>query len=521
MENDQTVKEKVKAREAEDVKYKSFRPYKSKELVPVGFACEPGTPTEQEIYDMVDSVINQVLGSKGLSAIIKAGDKVVIKVNLIGTGVGSRGEKDRGGITDPRIVRYVASKVRAIIGFAGTASLKVVDATFYKDKNPSLKESSTSFYWARLEKNGDNAVDDGDICYDADADGILDGGSFAQLVNLDSIGREGRYTTKVKVASGDEITVSMPKFIRTREEAEREGSEEYCDVLIGLPVLKSHGLCGVTGGIKLHYGFRHYDGMDGDTGRWLHNGLYIDAKGTINNRLHLFDYLCAQHIVRDYDLVIMDCLAGNRSGPSNPYGNIASAPYKNRPIDYILTNSVLASRDSVAIDTAEAVLGGYDPKSIKLLQTGYENGLGTNDPKYIFIGGLNDFYDQRQYLYKTYPRERYPFEDGWGGARILPDNTIFFNIALEDPVQIKDGVFAINYTIYGRYDDIKPEVSRVELWINGSPADYKNEGDILQGKFIINIREKQLAKNSPIACIMAVWDETFNCLVSREIIFEG
>lgn len=517
---DNITTEDMELNECDAISYIHYRPYTSKELVPVGFASEPGEPTIQEIHDMIDTAISQVLGPQGLAAIIKPGDKVVIKVNLVGNGVGSRGEKNRGGITDPRIVRYVASKVRSIIGFEGTSDLKVVDATFYKDKNPSLKEASTSFYWARLEKNGDNAVDDGDICYDADADGILDGGSEAKLVNLDSLGEEERFTTIVKTASSKEYIVSMPKFIRTREEAEAEGSDEYCDVLIAIPILKSHAMTGVTGGIKLHYGFRHSEGIDGDTGRWLHNGLYIDDKG-IHNRFNLFDYLCAQHLVRKNDFVIMDCLTGNRSGPSNPYGQTASSPQKNRPLDYILTDAVLASKDSVAIDTVEAVMAGYDPESIKLLNTGRDNGVGTNDPRYIMVGGLNDFYDHRQYLYKNYSRDEYPFEDGWGGARILPGNSIFFNAYLENPVEIEDGVFAFKYEIYDKYDDIVPGVSRVELWVNNNLVDYKNENDILQGTFILDIKDKNIPKNSSTSSFLAVWDKTFNCLISNEVIFRS
>jgi len=66
---------------------------------------------------MIDDVIYQTLGSKGLGAIIKPGYKVVLKVNLVGPYFGERGEKGRGVITDPRVVRYVAEQTREIIGF--------------------------------------------------------------------------------------------------------------------------------------------------------------------------------------------------------------------------------------------------------------------------------------------------------------------------------------------------------------------------------------------------------------------
>jgi len=162
------------------------------QLVKVTFACQNEEPKDEEVYQMVDSVIYQLFGEKGLAAIIKRGYKVIIKVNMVGPSIGLRGEKGRSIITDPRIVRYVAEKVRNIIGFNGKADLKVVDGLFSSDPNPSLKSNINSFYWGRLERTGDNLVNQEDFCYDYNADGILDGRSKATLVNLDSIGEEGR-----------------------------------------------------------------------------------------------------------------------------------------------------------------------------------------------------------------------------------------------------------------------------------------------------------------------------------------
>jgi len=46
----------------------------------------------------------------------------------------------------------------------------------------------------------------------------------------------------VKLANGRTVKVAFPKMFRTREQA--DGSDEYCDVLISIPVFKSHGLAG-------------------------------------------------------------------------------------------------------------------------------------------------------------------------------------------------------------------------------------------------------------------------------------
>jgi len=135
------------------------------QLAKVAFACQTSEPKDEEVYQMIDRVIFQLFGEKGLAAIIKRGDKVIIKVNMVGPNVGLRGEKGCSIITDPRTVRYVAEKVRDIIGFDGGADLKVVDGVFSMDPNPSLKSNASSFYWARLERNGDNLVNQEDFCY--------------------------------------------------------------------------------------------------------------------------------------------------------------------------------------------------------------------------------------------------------------------------------------------------------------------------------------------------------------------
>ncbi|GAG31135.1 unnamed protein product, partial [marine sediment metagenome] len=118
----------------------------------VGFTARDREPTDDEVRAMVDEVTSQVLGPKGLAAIISPGDKVVIKVNIVDPSAGASGDKGRGIITDPRIVRHVAEKVRAIIGTGGTADLKVVDATFDHSPDPSRKGNAHSFYWAHLER---------------------------------------------------------------------------------------------------------------------------------------------------------------------------------------------------------------------------------------------------------------------------------------------------------------------------------------------------------------------------------
>jgi hypothetical protein len=221
----------------------------------------------------------------------------------------------------------------------------------------------------------------GDVCYDYDADGILDGGSGAELVNVDSYVAADRFFVTVAEPSLGAVDLYLPKLLRTRAEADAAGEpDEYCDVLIGLPVLKSHSGAGTTGAVKLHYGFRTFLTFPGEAGRYGHSGATINAWGDSVTNGHLLDeYLCAQHRARTYDFVLMDCLTGNRRGPNTPRSGADT------PVDYILTNAMMASTDPVAIDTAATLFAGYDQTTVQFLERGRLDGLGTDRPEYIRI----------------------------------------------------------------------------------------------------------------------------------------
>ena len=485
----------------------------------VGFARQTADPTDREVCDMIDDVIFQTLGPEGLRKIIRPGNRVVLKVNLVGPYAGERGEKGRGIITDPRVVRHVAGLVRDIIGFEGGASLKVADAVMYFDPNPSLKFAKTSFYWAKLERTGDNAVDEEDICYDFNADGILDGGSQAELINLDSIGPEGRQLFEVPMADGRIIKVSFPKFLRTQEQAiHSESPDEYCDVLIGLPILKSHGIEGITGALKLHYGIRSKYGMPGDPGRFGHSGMYYDEKGN-HCVWKLTEYLCAMHLVRSYDFCIMDCLTANRKGPTLPVSGIAYGPNTDQKADYIITSAMMASLDPVALDTAETALAGYEQSSIPILWTAAQNGLGQNNPAWIRIEGANYFSLHRQFLWNIYNQRyqrRYPLEDGWGGARVLESVEPAYAVDVSRPQRIEDNVYEIDYRIKQEQEPCHRRIVRVELVVGYVVLAHKTGDCLEQGCFNLDLNKHPELLNTDFTYNIFVWDDTFNCVPSIE-----
>ena len=500
-------------------------------MADIGFAfrlTERGAAYEicdQEVYDMVDRVIFQTLGPSGLRQLIKTGDRVTIKVNLVGANLGARGEKGRAIITDPRIVRYVAEKIRMIAGPKGV--IKVVGTTHYYHKNPSLKEFDTSFYWAKLGRSGNNAINPAvDICYDGNASGILDGSSNAELVNLDALGENERFVRTVTLHNGTMVDVAFPKFLRTREEAwhAREPGE-YTDVFIGLPTFKTHGLMGMTGGLKLHYGIRSMYGVYTDAGRYGHNGIYFDETGEMHGRHNLTDYLCAQHLIRSYDYTILDALTLNLQGPALPMGLITDIADPDQQADYILTNCVMASVDPLALDIAATNLMGFDAESIPLFKEAKENGLGESDPAFIRVQENRAFSRVRLHFLNQFGPDRFPPPPRVGAVQLLqPQIEPDYNIFLHPPEKLGVHRYLLKYKVVTASDfgktglDPAINITRVEIHAHKALLAEKTGGDLTSGEIIIDLNHEKFSRlrNTALACQGYAWDGYFNCRAGNE-----
>ena len=505
--------------------------------VKVGFTCSREEPDDATLYKMIDDVIYQVYGEKGLRAIIKKGDKVVLKINLATSAYGIHGQKGRGCITDPRIVRYIAEKVREIIGWEKPASIIVTDSLFHEDPHPSGSKGELTFQKARLERHGYDPidrVDPKDFCLDYNDDCILDGTSGAELVNIDSIGMDRRFLTLIQEPTLGETEVYLPNILRTKEQA--NGDQEYCDVLIGLPVLKSHLSEGLTGALKLHYGFRHRLPSGREQGRSGHSGF------SQTGNLHLLsEYICAQHKVRTYDFILMDAITGNRRGPHN----LCFASDINNSTDYILINTLLASTDPVAMDTVASLLAGYKPESVSLIGDAAVNGLGICWPEWIRLEGLDALNKHRQYLMAKYNPEKmrekykkvidtspynwrgfafypvmldakigvfgsYPFAE-WGPARNLEnfDYNAFDNASLQISKETNNRYLWKYVSSEGRKEK---EVARVDFLINGNPIGFR-----VKSKWD-DVWETDLSGyHGNVTCQLAAWDYRLNCTLSEVV----
>ena len=488
----------------------------------VGFVCQDAEPNDNELSQMIDDIIKQVLGPGGLKNLVKPGDHVVIKPNIVCCWQGARGEKGRGVISDPRIVRCLAEKIRDIIGYSNGADLKVVEACFSPDKNASDVDNPVSFHWARLNRVPDNCVCPEDVCYDFAADGYLDGTSLAKLVNLDAIQEDDREKRLIRLDHGRELSVSFPKFLRRKEDATDGG--EYTDVFIGVPVFKNHGFVGCTGSLKLHYGFRSLNAYGGDTGRRGHSGMYsIKQNGTFGpeGTQLLNDYITAQHLVRSYDFVLMDCLTANRNGPCSPTGAVSLTPDPDEKVDYILSHALLASKDPVAVDTVESTLGGYRYESIALNATANRNGVGISDAAGILVDGLERFSRHRKRLLSMYgPEGRYPLSTS--GNPILAKNLEpQYSVTLDSFTLVPDktGLHHVKYHVTPCTTASEADVRRVDLVVFGAIRQSITGEGLLEGEFTFRYEDYDCFNRAYVVGCVAVWDGMFNCVLSSTEFF--
>ncbi|MEW5796992.1 MAG: DUF362 domain-containing protein [Candidatus Zixiibacteriota bacterium] len=129
--------------------------------------------------------------------------------------------------------------------------------------------------------------------------------------------------------------------------------------IIHLPTVKTHGHSTTTGAIKNAFG-----------------GLLKEVRHYAHKYIHevLVDLMIMQRELHPRILAVMDgTVAGDGAGPRTmtPHGK----------------NLILASCDSVAIDSVAAKLMGFDPISIPYLRMCHERGLGVADLREIEIVG--------------------------------------------------------------------------------------------------------------------------------------
>ncbi len=135
------------------------------------------------------------------------------------------------------------------------------------------------------------------------------------------------------------------------------------DILVSIPKFKTHSLTQITGAIKNSFGFL----IGGDKGR-IH--------AVTGNYVNFLEAILDIYLIRPPDLIIMDAVIGMEgNGPSGGY------------LKHI--GKIIASDDSVAIDSVMAFMMGKSPDKIQMLKMAKERGIGEIDiSKMEIIGDL-------------------------------------------------------------------------------------------------------------------------------------
>lgn len=120
------------------------------------------------------------------------------------------------------------------------------------------------------------------------------------------------------------------------------------DVMINVPVLKTHQLTGISIGMKNYYGLLP------KVRNRVHRGVYHQQADEV-----LSDVAALQKT----DLVLVDGLIGMEG----------QGPLEGKPVEM---NLVIAGRDMVAVDAVAAAVMGFDPADISHLQVARRRGLG-------------------------------------------------------------------------------------------------------------------------------------------------
>ncbi|OPX42896.1 endo-1,4-beta-xylanase Z precursor [Ruminiclostridium hungatei] len=286
-----------------------------------------------EIKQMVSDAVSQV---GGIGSVVKNGDTVVLKPNLIVTN-GLSAEAN-GVTTDWRVAKAVVELVRSV---NPSGKVYVMEG--------AITDTATIFNYYKYTSGNIPGVDaflpiekDSGNWQDKNSSGVT-------LVNLP-----------------DGLLHNQYYLNRKYKEA---------DVVISLPTMKTHWNAGFTGGIK-NVGIgatpgNIYGRSSSDPAR---NNMVNHDTDDLHKWIHDF-YKC-----RPVNLVIMDGLQGYQNGPF-PYN--ASGANGNQ----MNMRLILAGKDAVAVDSIASLTVGYDPQTIGYLRYLNTSRLGNIDPSCINVSG--------------------------------------------------------------------------------------------------------------------------------------
>ena len=330
-------------------------------------------------YNDIKALVTEAVRlAGGLGGIIKAGDTVVLKPNIIVTNYSWNTSASvipmtvNGVCTDWRVVQAAAELVREIIGAKGAAGAgKILVIEGSGKGSTATNFTNIGYTTANL-----SAVDE---IIALDNEGVWVGAG-------DATGSQANYVTAVQLDNylyKTAPTGSYAPYFKNGTYYINKRMYE-ADAVICLPVVKNHWNAVVTGAIKnISIGAappRVY-GI---------SGVDIGRNNMINhNTVELHQWIADYFSCIPADFVIMDGLQGLQKGPLPGGSSEAAALTPNQKN----LRSILASKDALAIDTVETNIINWDYTTVKYLsflsQRG-EAGTKPGKPKITLRGDPKD-----------------------------------------------------------------------------------------------------------------------------------
>lgn len=298
--------------------------------------------TEEDVESLVREAVRL---AGGLAGIVKNGDTVVLKPNLVLMRENDRPDSPlldpeaNGVTTDWRVTRAVARMVREL---NPTGKIIIME-------NSAV--GRTESVMAHLKYTPERIPEaDAFLAIERDSGDWRDSASprLTRVVLSNGLYRKSYYLN------------------RTILEA---------DVLISLPVLKNHFNAVISGSLK-NVGIgtppANIYGVSAT------NALKIDMVNHLSDDLHKWirDYILCRRI----DFTVVDGLQGLQNGPAHGRGPISN--------DQMNMRLVMAGRDAVAVDTLHSILTGWDPESVNHIRYLALDRAGNGDVTRITVAGL-------------------------------------------------------------------------------------------------------------------------------------
>lgn len=311
-------------------------------LVPSDYSglSEQVSRTVDPGYKQIEDMVRKALELQGgLDWIIEKGDKVMIKVNL----VGANSPSGQGENTDVRVVK---------------ALIKIINDFTEGDVVITVAEGS-----ARANDNPNNAgsVWENSGYTDLLTDAYLSGINFS-LLNLNQPLND---LIEIDLGSKGTSAIQGTKYHVHKAEVET-------DVYIAVPVLKIHDT-GITNALKLQIGTAPgcWYGYNKMTGTQYSPGIYHD----VGYRRWTTEAIVDLSAIADIDLVVVDAIMCLETKKTYDVSN------------QVRFNTIVAGADPVAVDHVCAKLFGLNPDDIAHITLAEKVGLGTNDPDKIKVTG--------------------------------------------------------------------------------------------------------------------------------------